>query len=418
MDQNTVNDANGELYNWSDFDWDDEMGNAGQWEDLNFESEHQRITQLQSSVDLSPSAKEDLEALQRKLGTVAGKNGEAELAVLREVDAALDEMEHPTPESQKALDVQMKDYLSEHDKDLDKAETAQIEKWVAAYELDPEGTKKLISKEFKDLQTNVATGQVYGSKIEQLAKYTGMSPAKILEVFQKHGITDTEKLTDKQIQLVLPELGGERLAKATKALSKAQNELQSAWDKAAKQAEKVNSANRTNDEDKASNDFSAFKTLSDISNHSHPKSKAFEDCLREVAKASAPILAALKGVPEDQVKVLSGSPKLSEQQRASYEEMNSGTSLLGFEIPIPEYDSSRTLNGMLSINGESFNVIGNPRTGEIDISDRSNRWPTLDSVKVTVSDYTQLPDWMIEEGYPREDHRNEGDFSIVPFLFF
>jgi hypothetical protein len=408
MGQNSVNQEISDLYNWSDYGWEEDCGDSYSMDDygMSIDAERQRIEQLlKSSVDLSPSAKEELEALQRKLNYIISESPEAQAADLAEIDQAINELDpamENTKQGKSSLDEQMQDYLELHAEDLSEAEKTQIEKWIAAYQLDPEGTKQMINKEFQDLQNSIGTEEVYGSKIEQLADATGMKAAAVQEVFEKHGITDTQHLSDKEIQLVLPELGGKAMADAQKKLQEATQALQSAWDNASKQAEKVNAANRANEEDATNNNFNSFKTLSDIANHEAPEAKAYEDALRGVARASAPILAALKGVPESQVVVLSGAPATGEGEDAN---------------------TTQLQDGMLQIGNEKYNVIGNPRTGETVVTDQPNPWPSFNSntVKIFRNEYTTLPSWVNNQGYPTEGYKGEGGGSawdFVPFMFF
>jgi len=336
------------------------------------DSERERLDRLELSGDLSTVSKEDLDKLQRKLNYAVSLSGEDQAALLAEIDATLDSLEHPGKKSggKLPLDEEIQSYIEAHP-ELDQADQDKLAKWIGAYQLDPENTQKTIAREFQAFQQGVGSEEVYGTTVSRLATVTGMKPAAVQDLFDKHGVSDPDNLNDTQIATLLEEFCGEELSAARDKVAEAQADLQKSIDRNMNAADKVNA-----NED--SLDFSPFRNLLDMSKREDAASLALSDALQAEAKATLPILAALKGVPEDKVTVLHGA------QQA----------------------------GMLSVNGTELNVIGNIRTGEIELSTNRNVWPAVDLslAKLKVEDKEdRIPDWVRKENYPTKQPQSMFD---------
>ncbi len=323
------------------------------------DQERARLARLMADPELSATSRRELTQLQGKLNHAVALNAGSQATALAEIDGLLDSLEHPGDGARQPLDERIQDFLDEH-RHLESDQRQKLKKWIGAYQLDPESTGSDLEAEFEKIQSTAADVSIYGETIQRLSTVTGMEPAKIQEIFDRHGFEDPENLSSREISAILPELGGAKLSEALQAATEAQENLESAIQENEKTAAKAST-------DHEHSDFQCYRNLLDISRRQDPDSRDLTEALQKTAETAAPILAALRGVPEGDVTVLEGEQA-----------------------------------GMLKLGGIPTNLIGDIHSGEIELGGKLSGWPELDLEKsaIVVWDKKRIPKWVNDEGYP------------------
>lgn len=410
MDQNSVNNDNA-WDNWSDYDWKQYDQSADDWSNgdgygLTVDAERSRIeNMLKSSVNLTPSAKDDLEALQSKLNFVVSENGDAQAADLKAIDKQLNDLEHPDQaKKDMSLDQQITDFLKEHADTIDGATKQQWEKYANEVQLHPD-EEKVIASEFKKFQSSVIKAGLYSPNVQKISEQTGVSMDKIQSAAEKLGIKDLSNLTTEQAVKLLPDVGGETIQNDIDAVTKAYAKLQDSIDSNTNAINQSNDANRGHDNDEIKIDSTPFQAMMKISSGTDNDSVALRDAVNKLNKDSGPVLAAILGKSPSDVKFVPGE-NLDPNTAEGMQVVQNMANIFGANIPRQVSTTS-----MLSIGGDTFSLLTNLRTGDVGFNKNGNALPNVELPPIYLGDDVDgyddgdndnTPQWVMSQGYPIE----------------